>query len=293
VGRTTALVSCAWQLAAAGKRVCIIDLDLEAPGLASLLNVQTGRGVLDFLVDFIATGSSSLKDCHASAAVMGDDAVNVDVIPAGKIDLMYLEKLARLDFVGAQTFGDQRSPVQKAMEALLGKVHGELGPEYILLDSRAGLHDLAGLSLHGLAHVDVIVARASEQSYAGVDLTLQAIGIRKDVEKLLTVILHSFAPPDEESSIGKQEREAFRNRIYSHFVTNIYSKLTDDDPQMEDTTAPHSPVVIAQNQHLERFASISSPKTKEALFGGDFVELLSRIEELCNVSTQETEDEEL
>lgn len=35
---------------------------------------------------------------------------------------------------------------------------------YILLDSRAGLHDLAGLSLHNLAHVDVLVGRDSDQS---------------------------------------------------------------------------------------------------------------------------------
>lgn len=292
VGRTTALVSCAWQLAAAGKQVCVVDLDLEAPGLSAMLNVQTERGVLDYLVDFVATGVSNLTGCHAPAKVMGDSAVNVDVIPAGKIDLSYLEKLSRLDFVGTQTFEAHKSPVQRAMEAFLGRIHGELHPDYILLDSRAGLHDLAGLSLHGLAHVDIIVARASEQSYAGIDLTLQAIGIRKEVEKLLTVIVHSFAPPDEESPIGKQEREEFRNRVYSYFVANIYSKLTDDDPQEEDTAAPHSPVVLAQNQDLERFTSLSSPKTKEALFGRDYVQLLNRIEELCNVSSPEAEEEE-
>ena len=59
-----------------------------------------------------------------------------------------------------------------------------------------------------------------------------------------------------------------------------------------NTDASHSPVVLAQNLHLERFVSLSSPKTKEALFGRDFVELAGRIEELCKVTNPDTEDEE-
>jgi MinD-like ATPase involved in chromosome partitioning or flagellar assembly len=290
VGRSTALISCAWQLAASGKRVCVIDLDLEAPGLGALLNVRTERGVLDFLVDFVATDSSNLLDCHAPAAVMGDNASNVDVIPAGNINLSYLEKLSRLDFVGNQTFDNNKSPVQRAMEALLGAIAGELKPAYILLDSRAGLHDLAGLSLHGLAHVDVIVARASEQSYAGLDLTLHALGICKDPEQLLTVMVHTFAPRDDKSEEYWKECATFRNRVYESFVKHIYDKMKDDDPAEDDDDASHTPIVLSYNQDLERFSSLASSKTKEALFGKDFVTLCNRIEELCDSS--DTGDEE-
>ena len=75
-GRSTALISTAWQFTASGKRVCVVDLDLEAPGLGALLNAETERGVLDFLVDFVATGGSDLTGCHAPANVMGNDAEN-------------------------------------------------------------------------------------------------------------------------------------------------------------------------------------------------------------------------
>jgi len=66
----------------------------------------------------------------------------------------YLEKPGRLDFV-SETGGSDDSPVHDALRALLLKIKAELRPDHILIDSRAGLHDLGGLSMHGLAHVDV------------------------------------------------------------------------------------------------------------------------------------------
>jgi MinD-like ATPase involved in chromosome partitioning or flagellar assembly len=291
VGRTTALVSVAWQFATVGKRVCIVDLDLEAPGLGTLLGAESQRGVLDFLIDVIATGKADLSDCHAPAATMEDEAGNVDVIPAGQINLLYMEKLSRLDFVGTQTFDNHQSPVQKALTLLLKKIKGELRPDFILLDSRAGLHDIAGLSLHGLAHVDVIIGRAAEQSYEGMNLTLHALGRRKDVEQLMTVMVHAFAPHDEESPEGMAERKMFRDRLYSMFSEHIYSQTDEDVPQVEDTLAAHTPIVLSSNQYLERFSMIAAPNTKRALLEGlDYKALAHRVEELCNTSVSEDDE---
>ncbi len=96
VGRTTALAACAWQLARARKRVAIIDLDLEAPGIGTLLEVESERGVVDFLVDHIATGAAELSDLFiGNARAFGADSGNVEVVPAGKLSPGYLEKLGR------------------------------------------------------------------------------------------------------------------------------------------------------------------------------------------------------
>jgi hypothetical protein len=65
VGRTTMAAAHAVRLAHEGKRVALVDLDLEAPGLASLFGVATGRGVLDALVDHGVTGSIDLSDTSA------------------------------------------------------------------------------------------------------------------------------------------------------------------------------------------------------------------------------------
>lgn len=279
VGRTTALVSCAWQLARAGKRVAVIDLDLEAPGLGAVLESKTERGVLDFIVDFLATASRELSGLHAPAQGLGaGDALAVDVLTAGTLNAAYLEKLARLDFVTAGALEDtEASPVDRALGALLHAVRAERNPDYILIDSRAGLHDLAGLSLHGLAHVDVVVSRASEQAYQGLDLTIRALGLRKSAEDLLCVVVHSLAPMDPTSDAGKRERAEFRERSYQSFTEHIYRD--NDVPDINATDASHAPVVVPQDAGLERFSSISAVEPQ--LFSPAFRALCRRLEELC------------
>ena len=54
VGRSTALAATAWSLAQEGKRVLVLDLDLESPGLSSALlpsERQPMYGIIDWLIE--------------------------------------------------------------------------------------------------------------------------------------------------------------------------------------------------------------------------------------------------
>ncbi len=65
VGRTTTLAACALLAAQANEDVVIVDLDLEAPGVASLFGIDdTSRGVLDVLVDHLAIDAVDLDGCR-------------------------------------------------------------------------------------------------------------------------------------------------------------------------------------------------------------------------------------
>ncbi len=277
VGRTTSLVSCAWQFARQGRRVVAIDLDLEAPGLGSLLDVETERGVLDFVVDHLATGSTSLHGLHGAARALGDEAERVTVLPAGRLGVSFLEKLGRLDFAGSDPWKvEHRSPVERALEDLLLAVRRELKPDYILIDSRAGLHDLAGLSLHRLAHVDVLVGRASGQGYDGLDLTIEALAARKGAARMSTVILHTMTPEDQTSGEGEAEIKAFRERCWRAFERFVYPPNTIS----EDTAdAHHIPVAVPFDSALTRFRTVGG--VERAFFGPAYAQLLARIETLC------------
>lgn len=278
VGRTTSLVSCAWQLAREGKRVVIIDLDLEAPGLGALLDAETQRGAVDAIVDFLATGSIDLEGLHAPAQALGaEDAMLVDVIPAGNLNINYLEKLARLDFINDSPWDSKKaSPVEEALRALVSRVRNILKPNFIFLDARAGLHDIAGLSLHGVSHVDVLVGRASEQSFRGLNIAIQALGIRKSAQDLRCIIVHGFSPRDPDSELGKQELAEFQGRAYDSFCDHIYE---EDPPGPSDKTAAHWPWPLRQNPALERFSNLSS--MRDSLFSEQHQQLLLRIKELC------------
>ncbi|KYF99868.1 hypothetical protein BE20_57790 [Sorangium cellulosum] len=287
VGRTTALTACAWQLAQAGRRVAVVDLDLEAPGLGVLLEGEAGRGVVDFLADHVATGASRLDDLVAGARALGDDEERVHVLAAGRLGPMYLEKLARLDFLSAdagQGGHASTSPMELALRELLFAVRRDIAPDYILIDSRAGLHDLAGLSLHRLAHVDVIVSRASEQGYRGLDVTLGALVGRKGTTGLQCVIAQSFVPSEGLPEALFEEQE-FRQRSYASFAEHVYQRaaltIAEQDP------GPHVPFVLRYDAGLARFASLRAIRT--SLFAPWFEELRKRVEILC-VPPREDED---
>jgi MinD-like ATPase involved in chromosome partitioning or flagellar assembly len=281
VGRTTALVACAWQLARTGKKVMAIDLDLEAPGLGALFEVKTNRGVVDLLVDHLAAGTCDLDGAVAERSpALGADGDRVSIIPAGRLEASYLEKLARLDFVSANppagTDADP-SPIEQALQAILRAVFKQLKPDYILLDSRAGLHDLAGLSLHSLAHVDVLVGRATEQGYLGFDLTLGVLAKRKGADKLQCVVVHTFAPSPGTPEAVIEEDELL-HRSFMSFAQHIYGP-EKAKTMAETDEGPHTPVVIRRHAELERFASLGS--IESTFFAPDFGALKDEIEALC------------
>lgn len=282
VGRTTALVACAWQLARAGMRVVVIDLDIEAPGLGTLLDGERERGVIDFLADHVATRACSLDGLVASARALGHDAERVSVLATGKLGPAYLEKLSRLDFITADAGDDAAaSPMEQALRDLLFAVRRELKPDYILIDSRAGLHDLAGLSLHRLAHVDVLVNRGTEQGYRGLDMTLGALTQRKGKIGLEPIVVHSFVPAAGRPDAIAQERE-FNERVYKIFVKHVYD---DTKTIPADEPGPHVPVVTREDSKLVWFPSLAA--IEGAFFEPWYQALRTRFEGLCSPGDRE------
>jgi MinD-like ATPase involved in chromosome partitioning or flagellar assembly len=297
VGRTTLLAAVAWQLAAAGKRVVAIDLDVEAPGLGSLLGAETRRGVTDFLVDFIATGTVNITDLRAPATELGAEAPLVDVIPAGTLDDQYFEKLGRLDFAGSGLLDEPGgSPVHGGLDALLKAISAlDPAPAFILLDSRAGLHDMAGLSLHALAHVEVVVARDSQQGYLGLDLTVEALA-RQQRNELQCVVVQSMAPIDPGTEEYRRVTSEFRAQSWRIFSEHIHgmdgaspptdatadaelAALEDDSAASEDSdNSAHYPWVIRYNDRLIRFSSLAAIRAE--LFAEEFRRVVERIQAL-------------
>lgn len=282
VGRTTLLASTALQLADEGKRVVVVDLDVEAPGLGSLLGANSRRGVVDFLVDHYATGTADLDSATSAATAFGDASLLVDVVPAGAVNRAYFEKLARLDFVGSGLVEpNASSPARDSLRALLDALARRTPPpDYILIDSRAGLHDVAGLSLHDLAHVDVLIGRDSDQTYSGLELTVAALGERRAFDDIRCVVVQSMAPDDPGSPEYRRVTGDYRTRSHAAFASHIYDRDEPDDvPDVDDDSAAHYPSVVRFNQRLLHFSSIQAIRAE--LTGDDFVRVKERIVERC------------
>lgn len=234
VGRTTALAAFALHLADRGKNVVAIDLDLEAPGLAPLLGGETtplDLGVVDFLLEERLARSRPLS---LSRFYLGSPfpagVGSLRVLPAGRLDANYLEKLGRIDVQGIV---QPEHAVRVLLKRMIDRIRAELRPDAILLDVRAGLHDLGGVSLSGLSHLELIFAVHSAQTWEGLPLILAHLGrLRADWVKLV----HTMVPPATRG--GDQVHEDFVSRAYEICSEHYY--LADDLPGPQDEAATHS-----------------------------------------------------
>lgn len=269
VGRSTLLGVVARQLSEEGERVVAVDLDLEGPGLATLFDITPRAGVVDFLLEHMATGRSTLDD---KLEITVDS--KVAVVPAGRLDTAYLSKLARLDYTAST---QDESPVHSALKALLDAVkRSSPSPDYILLDSRSGLHDLGGLSLHALAHVDVLVTRGNPGGVSGLRLALHTLGRRLAQEDQRVVVVHSMEPfPIDDARCGR-----FRMQVHDAFASTLYAGM-DDVPADDDETGAHYPLVVGLREELARVDKVDEISTA-TLNDERYTAVRGRIEELCS-----------
>ena len=259
VGRSTLVAIVAAILARAGENVVVVDLDLEAPGQQTLFGAQPSRGVIDYVTEHIALGSSDLAGLLIDVTPQAPGAQGtIHLAAAGTVDWSYVEKISRLDFV-AHTEGGNESPVHEALGALLKGVKSDLRPDWVLLDARTGIHDLGGLAMHAFAHIDVLLGREGAQSADGLRLCLQALARRRAPEDIRTLIVHALAPAPLDDAYSLPIQEAFRNAAYELFKGTVYQPVDDRElPAADDAGAPHTPYPIPLDPTLGRLETLVS-----------------------------------
>ena len=184
-GRSMALANVAWVLASAGKRVLVIDWDLEAPGLQRYFrpflvdkDVTASEGLVDFLTDFIleaitpvAEGERVDKDWYVAQADILRYAVSLewdfprggllDFVPAGRQGPDYAARFAAINW---QNFYD-RLGGGAFFEAVKEQVRAAY--DYVLIDSRTGVSDTAGICTIQMPDTLVVCFTFNNQSIEG------------------------------------------------------------------------------------------------------------------------------
>ncbi|MFJ8587183.1 FxSxx-COOH system tetratricopeptide repeat protein [Streptomyces sp. NPDC093595] len=185
-GRTMALANTAWILAANGKRVLAVDWDLEAPGLhrffhpfldPSTLGATTG--VIDLITEYAWAATSPVQrpdDWHRDYARIQPHAVSLtpenlgwafpdggtlDFVSAGRQNREYSATVSTFDWdnfydrLGGGHFFDALRDDMKA------------NYDYVLIDSRTGLSDIADICTVHLPDALVDCFTLSDQSLDG------------------------------------------------------------------------------------------------------------------------------
>ncbi|MDB9522834.1 AAA family ATPase [Dolichospermum circinale CS-1225] len=286
VGRTTALVATALTLARNGHRVAIVDLDLEAPGLSTIFfkDKVENFGVIDYLLEKkIQNSNWSLRNDILRInhpLLLGNLGEQIYLFTAGNVDNNYLEKLARLDF---QNLIDHKLP--KTFQEMLKEIESDKQPlDFILLDSRAGFHDIGGLALTDLSHAAVIFGRQSEQSWAGLTPVIRRLSrpLAPEGEKQLPVVLVHAMSPSVRETARYGEYEAFNLRSYQTFTENYYY-ADDAVPNLGDEVAPFTALTLPLQDGLQGDISLFIRNESNAE--------KRRLQDLINLMTNENYQE--
>lgn len=166
-GRTMALANIAVLLARAGRRVLVVDFDLEAPGVWRYFddfqpNLDSRPGLLDMLLEYAEQSDPSTVDWrdYTTKVRLGTEAIAL--MTSGKLDVDYPTRV--LEF-GWETFFRHHEGGQ-FFEDLRNAWNREY--DFVLVDSRTGITDIGGICTIALPDMIVPVFVANNQNVDGI-----------------------------------------------------------------------------------------------------------------------------
>ena len=253
VGRSTALAATALHLAATGERVVVLDADFDAPGLGSLLpdrdRTTSRHGIVDYLLEQPVLAANDIvadvgEYYHRSLFSYSGTNREILVFPAGTLNADFVHKLGRVDYTHSL------STREHPFLSLLGAIRDNLNPQWILIDSRAGLGEASGLLTGGLCHINVLFGALAEASWDGSALLLDRLGAQRVQASTPRpqgecVWVASMVPQRGHQEVmarfSERSRDLFAERYYAHPNDGDGPWTLDD---LEDDDAPHVPVAI-------------------------------------------------
>ncbi len=213
VGRTLAAANFAVYLAKLGLKTVVVDFDLEAPGIDAkfpLLKVpDEQKGILDYILDYQLNNEDpgSVKQICLQVPIESSETTTpLWLIPAGQyLSEEYYRKLSQLDW--SFIFSEERDGVA-FFQQFLAHIKQELQADFVIIDSRTGITEIAGLCTQQLADEVVMLSSLSSESIRvtkHIKQLIQQSKIAKALEKSIDIkIVVSRVPKPEDLVIFKE-----------------------------------------------------------------------------------------
>jgi MinD-like ATPase involved in chromosome partitioning or flagellar assembly len=209
VGRTMALVNVGAWLARHGRRVLLVDFDLESPGIShyALPNSKPERkGVIDYLFEMShGTPPASLEEFYYES-FQDKNGGTLYVMPAGRAS-SHVSRFEQLNLGELYQHGDG----YLILENLKGLWKSEIVPDYVLIDSRTGYNEVAGICTRQLPDAVVAAFIPSPQNLNGLNEVVTQIRV--------------------------QNKEDWRSPIQLHFLASSVPSMDDEDGEIADAIA--------------------------------------------------------
>lgn len=288
VGRSSALTALAISLANMGKKVLVVDIDFESPGVSSSLlgEVRPDFGLVDWM-------TAHALDCPKAQLLEMAGTKLTEVSPLSqltkgrilvapchaKLTQAYIAKLGRIYRTTSDgfTFAQRLDEVVTALE----DAHDI---DVTLIDSRAGIDDAAAAAITQLhASVTFMFAINTTQTWDAYQLLFKhlqhhpSLHTEQDFRSSLRII--SALTPDEVGAY-KGYWEDFRQKAYDTCLTlyDVDDGSGDSEvfsPSPDDEDGPHYAAKVMWHEVLRAFDPLEergqiAPALVENVFG-DFI----------------------
>lgn len=245
VGRTLALVNIANLLVELGKKVCVLDFDLEAPGLISKFSYYISSPIKQGLVDYIYEFASnkqlpSIRDYFIDIPLKNDKK-NLTLIPAGNPDSShYWQKLSRINWWNL--FYEKDSEGIEFFLNLKEQIQNDLNPDYLLIDTRTGITEMSAMTMSILADRVVILSANNDENITGCIRVLDALtqenndlfGNKKSIHFVLTRIPKEYGDKQMQITImAEQKISMIKNIIQNNGKELTSSNIIHSDRELE------------------------------------------------------------
>jgi len=266
-GRSMALANFAWILAANGKKVLTIDWDLEAPGLhrffrpflvdpdlidtSGLIDIfwtftasalarapasQTNVAATHLAVRELLTGGTDEPPSTPDSTVLVIDSPKrrlkwtfpnegfIDFVGAGRQGATYSERVNTFDWKRFYELGGAQ-----ALEKAKAELHSQY--DWVLIDSRTGVSDTAGVCTMQLPDTVVACFTLNRQSIDGVSSVLHSIrNYRSATVNGAKIKFFPLATRIENAEQAKLE-------VARRYARGIVAEFIPDEPRPEDARA--------------------------------------------------------
>lgn len=292
VGRTTTMVMSAIEMAKRGKKIVMIDFDLEAPGVASIFPSESTSqyGLLDYLIESSVYGDELQIDeymypvsdyCHVNQ-VGGE----IYVIPAyGKVvdhdaDL-YRKCLMRFNLDMPVYMGNSTP-----LDGLLYKIDAFIKPDYIFIDTRSGLHQIGGITLSRYSDMAVLFFYGSRQNVEGMKMVFPIL--KRNGTPF--VLINSKVPANDEVA-------AIERRIYLEGAYNALSMCDEQyqagDVFIDDESGEHYPKEVSYDDTLEVVVNMEQFRKAYEEKKNNYKEIANVLEEAFSEEDEDRNEPEI
>ena len=282
VGRTLALVNIAKRLAEFGKTVCLLDFDLEAPGLIHKYHNQiigkVKQGLVDYIYEFTVNDIVPKSILEYSVKVWGSNDrkgnSNITLIPAGDSEKGdYWKKLSRINWW--DLFYEDDSEGIPFFLDLKAKIESEIKPDYLLIDTRTGVTEVSSITMSLLADSIAIFAANNRENICGCQRIIETI-----IDEENDVLNNN---PDIHFTLSRipvqstPEGKAKENEIVKNAMLSIQNLFNEKGKTLKSFNLIHSDREMELSERINIGYDFEKEIPKTALISLEYLDLFNSL----------------